>query len=89
MEQNIFSNPLFQNLTPEKLQFLMEFQNMQKPTDTNNAAPFFMNTMNQAKQKGINFSKEESSMLIELLMQNMPEGERKKAEMLMMMLKKR
>lgn len=89
MDQNIFNNPLFQNLSPEKLKFLMEFQNSQKPNDTNSAAPFFMNTMNQAKQQGINFSKEESSLLIDLLMQNMPEAERKKAEMIMMMMKMR
>ncbi len=87
MNSDIFNNPLFQNLSPEKLKFLMEFQSMQKPTDTKNAAPFFMNTMNQAKQQGIQFSREESSVLIQLLMQNMPEVERKKAEMLLRMMR--
>lgn len=89
MSSDIFNNPLFQNLSPEKLKFLMEFQNMQKPNDTNNVAPFFMNTMNQAQEQGINFTKDESSLLIDLLMQNMPESERKKAEMIMMMMKMR
>ena len=89
MDSNIFNNPLFQNLSPEKLQFLMEFQNQQKPKDANNAAPFFMNTMQQAQQQGIQFSQDESSLLINLLMQNMPEADRKKAEMILMMMKMR
>ena len=87
--QNIFNNPLFQNMSPEKLQFLMNFQNMQKQTDTSGAAPFLNETMNQAKQQGIHFTKDESSMIIELLLQNMPEQERKKAEMLMMLMRNR
>lgn len=89
MDPNIFNNPLFQNLSPEKLQFLMEFQNQQKPNNASSAAPFFMNTMQQAQQKGIQFSQDESSLLINLLMQNMPEADRKKAEMILMMMKKR
>lgn len=88
MDSNIFNNQLFQNLSPEKLKFLMEFQNMQKPTQTSQAGNFFANTMQQAKQDGIQFSQEESNLLIDLLMQNMSEQERQKAQLLLMMLKK-
>ena len=84
---NIFNNPLFQNMTPEKLEFLMNFQNMEKPKDTSSAAPFINETMNQAKKDGVNFSKDESTMIMEMLMQNMPEADRKKAEMLMMFMR--
>lgn len=89
MDNNIFNNPLFQNLSPEKLQFLMEFQNQQKPKDAGSAAPYFMNTMQKAQDKGIQFTQDESSLLIQLLMQNMPEADRRKAEMLLMMLGKK
>lgn len=88
-QSNAFPNALFQNLSPEKLQFLMNFQNMEKPQETNQAGPFLNKTMEQAKQEGIQFSKDETSMIMELLMQNMPEQERKKAEILMMLLKNR
>lgn len=89
MDSNIFNNPLFQNLSPEKLKFLMEFQNAQKPTQSTQAGNFFTNTMQQAQKEGIQFSKEESSLLIDLLMQNMSDQERQKAQLLMMLLKKR
>lgn len=87
MDSSLFNNPLFQNLSPEKLQFLMEFQNAQKTSDPNSAAPLFMNAMNQAQDQGIRFEQNESSLLIRLLMQNMSEAERKKAELLLMLLK--
>lgn len=87
MDANIFNNPLFQNLSPEKLNFLMEFQRQQKPSDAQAAAPFFMNTMQQAQKKGIHFSTEESALLIQLLLQNMPPNDRKKAELLLRMLR--
>ena len=52
MSLNIFQNPAFQNLSPEKLQFLMEFQQMAKPSSMKDAAPFFMQSLKQAQEKG-------------------------------------
>lgn len=89
MNNNIFKNPAFSNLSPEKLQFLMEFQNMQKPSSMKDAAPFFMQSMKQAQNKGIQFSNEESSLLIEILKQNMSPEEQKKADMIMRMMQMR
>ena len=86
MNSNIFQNPAFQNLSPEKLQFLMEFQNMQKPSSTKDAAPFFMQSLKQAQNQGIQFSKEESSLLIEILKQNMSPQEQKKADLILRMM---
>ena len=88
MNNNIFQNPLFRNLSAEKLNFLMEFHNQQKPQDASSATPFFMNAMKKAQQQGITFTKDESSLLIQLIMQNMPEQERQRAQMLLMMLNK-
>ena len=85
---NIFNNPLFQNLSPEKLQFLMNFQKQQIPNNTTTANNILMNTMNEANKKGIQFTQDESSLLINLIMQKMPESERQKAQLLLSMLKR-
>lgn len=89
MSSNIFQNPVFQNLSPEKLQFLMEFHEMQKPDNANQAAPFFMQTLKQAKNKGIQFTPDESTLLIEILKQNMSEADQKKADMIMQMMSRK
>lgn len=89
MNSNIFQDPAFQNLSPEKLQFLMEFQQMAKPSSMKDAAPFFMQSLKEAKSKGILFSGEESSLLIEILKQNMSAQEQKKADMILNMMKMR
>ena len=89
MSLNIFQNPAFQNLSPEKLQFLMEFQQMAKPSSMKDAAPFFMQSLKQAQEKGIRFSGEESSLLIEILKQNISPQEQKKADMILNMMKMR
>lgn len=89
MNSSIFNTPAFQNLSSEKLQFLMEFQNMAKPSSMHNAAPFFMQILRQAQSKGIRFSEEESSLLIDILKQNMTPQEQKKADMILNMIKKR
>ena len=87
MSGNIFQNPAFQNLSPEKLQFLMEFQQMAKPSSMKDAAPFVMESLKQAQSKGIRFSNDESSLLIEILKQNMSPQEQKKADMILNMMK--
>lgn len=88
MDNTIFNNPLFQSLSPDKLQFLMNFQNQQKPQNINGVSALLSNTMNEAHKKGIQFTQEESSLLIQLLMQNMPESERQKAQLLISMMRK-
>ena len=38
MENDVFkTNPVFQNLSPEKLSFLMNFANSKKPTERHDA----------------------------------------------------
>lgn len=88
MNSNIFNHPAFQNLSPEKLHFLMEFQNTSKPSSMQSAAPFFMQMLRQARSKGIQFSEDESSLLIDILKQNMTPQEQKKADMILNMIKK-
>ena len=44
MDQNFFSqNPAFQNISPEKLAFLMNFMNQEKPNSSRDMMAFLMN----------------------------------------------
>lgn len=43
MENDVFkTNPVFQNLSPEKLSFLMNFANSKKPTEMKDMMPFLL-----------------------------------------------
>ena len=81
MNSNIFqNNPAFANLTPEKLNFLMNFANAKKPTQMQEMMPFLMASMNQAKKENIQFTPKETNLLIEILKQNLSPEEAKKVE---------
>ncbi|MBR5317769.1 MAG: hypothetical protein IKU39_07745 [Lachnospiraceae bacterium] len=84
MDNNTFlNNPAFNNLSPEKLAFLMNFANAKKPAQMQEMMPFLMSSMNQAKKENIQFTSSESNLLIEMLKQNLPPEEAKKVDMMM------
>ena len=43
------NNPLLADMSPEKLQFLMNFATAKKPTDIKEMMPFLLSAMNSAK----------------------------------------
>ena len=56
MDQNFFSqNPAFQNISPEKLAFLMNFMNQEKPNSSRDMMAFLMNFV--AKSQKIRISR--------------------------------
>jgi len=84
MDNNLFkNNPAFNNLSPEKLAFLMNFANAKKPTQMQEMMPFLMSSMKQAKKENIQFSQSESDLLIDLLKQNLPPDEAHKVDMML------
>ena len=88
MDNNIFqNNPAVGNLSPEKLDFLMKFANMQKPSQMQEMMPFLMSSMSQAKKENIEFTPSESDLLIEILKQNLSPEEAKKADMIIRIMK--
>lgn len=90
MEKNLFTDqPAFSNLSKEKLAFLMNFANMEKPTDMKKMAPFLLKMMNSAKKENINFSAEESNLLIQILKQNLSPQEAKKADKIIQLMQQR
>jgi hypothetical protein len=81
-EQDIFNNPAFQNLTPEKLEFLKRFQNTGSQHSTSEMAALLMNAINTSKQEHINFSSQETDLLFTMLKSKLPPKEQEKADMI-------
>ena len=67
MDSNLFNNPAFANLSPEKLQFLLSFAQKEKPLNMKDAMPFLLSNMRQAKENHIDFE-----LLCDLLSKDLP-----------------
>lgn len=83
------NNPLLANMSPEKLQFLMNFASSEKPTDIKEMLPFLLSVSNSAKAKDIQFTDPETELLVNILKQNMSADEAKKADKIMQLMKNR
>jgi len=88
MDNNLFqNNPAFNNLSPEKLAFLMNFANAKKPTQMQEMMPFLMSSMNQAKKENIEFTPSESDLLIDILKKSLSPEEARKVDLMMRIMK--
>ena len=67
MDSNLFNNPAFANLSPEKLQFLLSFAQKEKPLNMKDAMPFLL-----SKENHIDFTKPEIELLCDLLSKDLP-----------------
>ena len=74
------NNPMLKNMSPEKLQFLMNFASSPKPTNMNEMMPFLLSAMSSAKNKNIQFTQPETELLISILKQNMSPEDSEKAD---------
>ena len=77
--------PQFQQLSEEKKQFMIEFAMADHGNNANSAAQSLMQAIQTAKGKNISFSKEESSLLIEVLKQNMSKEEATRTDKMLKM----
>ena len=82
-------NPQLNNISPEKLQFLMELANREKGSSPKDMASALMSASSEAQKSGVGFDSSEMDMIVEVLKQSMPESERKKADMILTMMKSR
>ena len=88
MENDVFkTNPVFQNLSPEKLSFLMNFANSKKPTEMKDMMPFLLGTLSSAKKQNIQFTKPETELMISILKQSMSPEEAEKADKIIRLMK--
>lgn len=87
MLDDIFmNNPVFKNMAPEKLNFILNFAQKDKPASMKDAMPFLLANMNLAKKQNINFSKPEVQLIGEILMKDLPPEEQERARKLLSML---
>lgn len=85
----LLNNPQLKNVSPEKLQFLMEMANKEKGVSTKDMVAALMATSSMAKNKGVGFNSSETDLIVEVLKQNMNENDKKKADMILGMMKKK
>lgn len=83
------NNPLLQNMSPEKLQFLINFATAKKPVTINEMMPFMLNSISSAKKEHIQFTQPESELLIQILKQNMSPEEAAKADKIIRLMNER
>ena len=83
------NNPLLSGMPPEKLQFLMNFANAQKPKDMKEMMPFLLSAMNNAKSNNIQFTGPETELLFGILKSNMSPEEARKADKIIQLMKNR
>lgn len=83
------NNPLLKSMSPEKLQFLMNFATSKKPKDIKEMMPFLLMSMNSAKSKNIQFTEPETELLVQILKQNMSSEEAEKTDKIMKLMKER
>lgn len=88
MEQdNLFNNAAFQNMSMDKLKFLMEFTQQEKPNSSRDMMTFLMGFVTKAKNQGIQFSTNETDFIIQHLKQNMSPQEQQKTDMIVQMMR--
>lgn len=75
------------NISPEKLNFLMQFANQNHSDNAKEMASELSQAASTAKKEGIEFSENERDMMINILKQNMSEEERKKTDMILSLMK--
>lgn len=83
------NNDALGSLSPEKLEFLMNFANAKKPTDMKEMMPFLLHSINSAQKSNIQFTSNETDLLIQLLKQNMSPEEVEKADKMIQLVKER
>ena len=77
------NNENFANISPEKLNFLMNFAAQNKSGNAKEMSNMILGAMNNAKKEGIQFTPNETDMIIEILKQNMSPEEQRKADQLL------
>lgn len=79
---------MLKGIDPVKLQFIMDFARMDKPSNMKDAMPFLLANMTQAKKQNINFTNPEIHLIAEILSRDLPESEKEKINRIMSMMLK-
>ncbi len=87
--QDLLNNPQLQNISPEKLQLLMNLAQNTSPAGSNpkDMAASLKNASDRASKEGMEFSSGERDLIVEVLKQSLPPQEQKKVDMMMQLMK--
>ena len=88
MDDFFTNNPLLNGMDPQKLQFIMNFAQKDKPTNMKDAMPFLLANMNLAKKQNINFTNPEIQLIAEILSKDLPASEKAKINRIISMMLK-
>ena len=82
-QKDFFSTPEFQKLHPVKKQIIQELVSNQETMSPETMLSKVMTINKELSKRNLNFSKEESSLLIQILKQSMSPSDQQKADLLM------
>ncbi len=83
------NNPKLKNIDPRKLTILLELMKEADGKPMDKLLPLLVNTNKKLQQQNLNFSKEESDLMIDLLSKNLSPKEKAQFEMIKMMMANR
>ena len=90
MDQNFFTqNPAFQNISPEKLAFLMNFMNQEKPDSSRDMMTFLMSFVTKARNQNLSFTTDETDFIIQHLRQGLNPAEQQRIDLVLQMLRRK
>lgn len=82
---HLLNNPALNSVSPDKLNFLLQFAQENHDKKPKDMVPLFMAASASARKKGMTFSGTEFSLILEILKQNMSDEEKKKTDMIINM----
>jgi hypothetical protein len=80
------NNPALMGIDQDKLNFILEFAQKEKPKNMKDAMPFLVANMGLAQKQNIAFSNVEVRLIADLLCKDLPEEEKAKVQKIMSML---
>lgn len=80
MDNNWKDNPKLKEISPEKLEILENIVGESRAKSAKELIPFFLAASKEANSRGINFSDSETSIILDVLKQDMTEEEISKIE---------
>lgn len=80
------NNPKLKNIDPRKLTILLELMKEAEGKQMDKLVPLLVNTNKKLQQQNLNFSKDESEFMLEILTKNLSPKEKTQFEMMKKMI---
>ena len=82
MIENLVSNPMLKNINPTKLRIINEISEQSKHHSLEELLPQIMQINNELNKRNMNFTKEESNLLMKVLEDSLDSEEKAKFNMI-------